>query len=374
MSYSGHRLSCFSEESSATGEENQIRRTSMRFTKVLGTLTAIASTVVLSSAAMAQEYTFRLHHFLGQQSPAQTQMLEPWVKAVEENSGGRVKIEIFPAMTLGGRPPELIQQVRDGIVDLVWTVNGYTPGLFPRSEVMELPTVFKNDPRAANLALFDLFESDLKQEYTGVEVMFLHVHAGQGIHMRDIDVHSLEDLQGTKLRIPTRTGAWVIEAFGATPVAMPVPELPPALQKGVVDGALIPWEIIPPLKIQDQTEYQIEGFERERFGNTTFQVSMNADLWAGLPEDIQKAFKDASGREWWGEVGDIWRASDDLGIKVATDAGNTHTTLTEEETKPFHDALQVVVDRWIAEVSDSGIDGTALVEEARALVAANTAD
>lgn len=339
-----------------------------------GALTVAASSLAFASVATAQDYTFRLHHFLGQQAPAQTKMLEPWAKAVEENSGGRVKIEIFPSMTLGGRPPELIQQARDGIVDLVWTVNGYTPGLFPRTEVMELPTVYKNDPRAANLALYDMFQEDLAEEYKGVEVMFLHVHAGQALHTGDLDVTSLDDLKGAKLRIPTRTGAWVIEALGATPVAMPVPELPPALQKGVVDGALIPWEIIPPLKIQDQTKYQVELNERERFGNTTFQVSMNQGRWDGLPEDIQQAFRDASDRDWWGQVGDIWRASDDFGIKVATDAGNTHRILSEEQTQPFLDAMLPVVDRWIEEVSGKGIDGAALVEKARAAVAKNTAD
>lgn len=339
---------------------------------ILGTLAGAAAAISLAGSAMAQEYTFKLHHLLGAKAPAQTKMLEPWARQVEENSGGRVKIEIYPAMTLGGRPPELVQQARDGVVDIVWTVNGYTPGLFPRTEVFELPTVYKNDPVAANLALFDMFESDLKQEYTGLEVMFLHVHAGQAIHMRDKPVHSPADLQGTKMRIPTRTGAWIIESLGAAPVAMPVPELPPALQKGVIDGAFIPWEIIPPLKIQEQTEYQIEGADMERFGTTTFQVSMNADRWNSLPEDIQKAFRDASGRDWWGHVGEIWRASDNFGIKMAVDSGNTHIVLTEEETQAFRDALAPVVDRWIEEVTAKGIDGAGLVEKARKLIADNS--
>ncbi|MDE2789496.1 MAG: TRAP transporter substrate-binding protein [Paracoccaceae bacterium] len=328
--------------------------------------------VAASSAGVAEEYSFKLHHLLSAKAPAQTQMLEPWARSVEENSGGKVKIEIFPAMTLGGRPPELIQQARDGVVDIVWTVNGYTPGLFPRTEVFELPTVYKNDPVAANLALFDLFESDLRDEYTGVEVMFLHVHAGQAIHMRDKEVRSPADLAGTKMRIPTRTGAWIIEALGAAPVAMPVPELPPALQKGVVDGAFIPWEIIPPLKIQEQTEFQIEGAEMERFGTTTFQVSMNKARWDGLPEDVQQAFRQASGRDWWAEVGRVWRATDDFGIDLAVKAGNTHIVLTENETQAFRDALAPVVDRWVDEVTGKGIDGSALVQKARDLIAANT--
>ncbi|SEP12288.1 TRAP-type C4-dicarboxylate transport system, substrate-binding protein [Salinihabitans flavidus] len=333
---------------------------------------SVMAGLVSATAAQAQDFTFKLHHFLGAKAPAQTQMLEPWARQVEENSDGRVKIEIYPSMTLGGRPPELIQQARDGVVDLVWTVNGYTPGLFPRTEVFELPTVFKNDPVAANLAMFDMFEDDLKEEYQGVEVMFLHVHAGQGLHMRNTEVRTPADLDGKKLRIPTRTGAWAIEALGASPVAMPVPELPPALQKGVVDGAMIPWEIIPPLKIHEQTEYQIEGHDKERFGSTSFQVSMNADRWNGLPDDIQQAFRDASGRDWWGKVGEVWRGTDNFGIELAVKSGNTHITLTEEETQAFRDALAPVVDRWIEDVSAKGIDGDDLVEKARDLIADNT--
>ncbi len=219
---------------------------------------------------------------------------------------------------------------------------------------MELPNVFTNDPRAANLALYDMFEEDLAEEYQGLEVMFLHVHAGQALHTRDTEVRTPADVEGMNLRIPTRTGAWVIEAMGANPTAMPVPELPQALQKGVVDGALIPFEIIPPLRIQEQTQYQIEGADEWRWGTTTFQVSMNKARWDSLPEDIQQAFRDASGREWWGEVGDIWRASDDFGINMAVESGNEHIVLTEEETQAFREVLDPVVQRWIDEVTSQG--------------------
>lgn len=331
-------------------------------------LVALAASAV-SSTAIAQEFSFKLHHLLSAKAPAHTKMLVPWAAAVEKNSGGRVKIEIFPSMSLGGKPPELIRQARDGVVDIVWTVNGYTPGLFPRSEVFELPFVYTNDPKATNLAMQEMFESDLKQEYEGVEVMFLHVHAGQGIHMVDKLVRMPSDLEGLKMRIPTRTGAWIIEALGAAPVGMPVPALPQALSKKVVDGAFIPWEIIPPLKLQQQTKYQIEGVDKTRFGTTTFQVSMNKARWDGLPDDIKKAFKDAAPAEWWGQVGDIWRATDEFGIGIATKAGNEHITLTADETAAFKAKLDPVVDRWIEEVSSKGIDGKALVEKARALIA-----
>jgi TRAP-type C4-dicarboxylate transport system substrate-binding protein len=163
----------------------------------------------------------------------------------------------------------------------------------------------------------------------------------------------------------------VLDALGAAAIQMAVPDVPAALSKKVVDGTLLPWEIIPPLKLQNQVDYFIEGAEETRFGNTTFQVSMNKARFDGLPADIQKAFKDASGRDWWGKVGEYWRASDDFGIGLAVKAGKTHVTLTEAETAVFAAALAPVVDRWIAEVSGAGIDGAALVAAARGAIAAN---
>ncbi|SFG52434.1 TRAP-type C4-dicarboxylate transport system, substrate-binding protein [Palleronia marisminoris] len=328
---------------------------------------------LMAGAVNAQEHQFTLHHFLGPQAPAHTQMLEPWARQVEENSGGQVAIEIFPSMTLGGRPQELVGQVRDGVVDMAWTLNGYTPGLFPRTEVFELPTVYENDPAAANLAMREVFDEHLAEEYQGLEVMFLHVHAGQGIHTGDIEARAPSDLEGTSLRIPSRSGSWVIEALGAQPVAMPVPELPQALQKGVVDGALIPWEIIPALKIFDQTEYQIEGPNKERLGTSVFQVSMNQGRWDGLPEDIKQAFRDASGEDFLREMGEVWRQADENGIAVAVENGNTHIQLTEEEWSAFEEAVAPVVERWTEETSGQGIDGQALAETARnAIEAAQT--
>jgi TRAP-type C4-dicarboxylate transport system substrate-binding protein len=322
-----------------------------------------------SLGAAAQTINLKLHHFLGPKAPAHTQMLVPWAERVEKASGGKVKIEVFPSMALGGKPPQLINQARDGVVDLIWTVNGYTPNLFPRSEVFELPFVHTNNPTATNLAMRAMYDKYLKAEYTGVHPLFLHVHAGQAIHMADKEVRKPDDLKGLKMRIPTRTGAWIIEALGASPVGMPVPDLPQALSKKVVDGAFIPWEIIPPLKLQDVTKFQIEGPNRTRFGTTTFQVSMNQKRWDSLPADVKKAFESQSGEAWVREVGQIWTKSEDVGIDMAVKAGNKHIVLTEAELGLFRKALEPVVQRWIDEVKGQGIDGAALVKAARENIA-----
>lgn len=342
-----------------------------RRTRIAAQLAAgIAGFAALTCGAIAQQITLKLHHLLPAVAPAHTKMLTPWAQDVEKASGGKVKIELYPAMSLGGRPPELINQVRDGVVDIIWTVNGYTPALFPRSEAFELPFVHTNNAVATNLAMRDMFLSgDIAEDFKDVKVMFLHVHAGQGIQMAEKEVRKPDDLKGLKMRIPTRTGAWIIEALGAAPAAMPVPDLPQALQKRVVDGALIPWEIIPPLKLQDVTKVQVEGPKKERFGTTTFQVSMNKNTWAKLPPDVQKAFEANNGEARWREVGKVWTDSEDGGIAVATKAGNKHIQITEAELALFKQKLEPVVQRWIDEVKTKGIDGKALVTKARELIA-----
>src|SRR5690606_13337166 len=139
--------------------------------------------------------------------------------------------------------------------------------------------------------------------------------------------------------------------------------------KKVVDGAFIPWEIIAPLKLQDMTDYQIEGPGKVRFGTTTFQVSMNKARWDSLPADVKKAFTEVSGEAWVREVGRIWREVDEAGIALATKAGNKHIQLTESEMAAFREKLEPVVQRWIDEVKAKGIDGAALVKTARELIA-----
>ncbi len=328
-----------------------------------------APAFIRQSWAQTPEVELKLHHFLGPKAPAHTKMLEPWAKSIMDASSGRVKIEIFPAMSLGGAPPQLFRQVADGIVDIVWTVNGYTPGLFPRSEAFELPTVFTNDIAATNLAMRDMFDAHLAPEFEAVKVLFMHVHAGQAFHMANKLVRSPDDTKGLELRVPGPTGNAVVEAMGAIPVTMPVPDLPQALSTNAVDGALIPWEIIAPLQLFETTKYQIEGPGSDRFGTTTFQVSMNKGRWDALPDDLKEIFTKHSGEDWLREVANIWRASDDSGIKLAVEKGNEHVVLTQPEMDAFNGVLAPVVDKWV-EDQKGNFDSAALVAAAKAAIAA----
>ena len=341
-------------------------------TKLLSIATAALVAALMGASGVSQaapEVTLKFHHLLPPVSAAQRTMIEPWVQAVEKSSGGKLKIDIYPSMSLGGTPPQLIRQVRDGVVDIVWTVSGYTAGQFPRSEVFELPFVHTNNTVATNLAMYDMFDKYLKPEYEDVHVILLHVHAGQAFMMVDTPINKVDDVKGKKIRIPTRTGAWLLEALGANPVGMPVPALPQALSKRVVDGALIPYEIVPPLKIQELTKYQINGEDDVRFGTTTFVIAMNKKKYESLPAHLKKAIDENSGRDFAIAAGRAWQNNEKGGLAAVVKAGNKHIVIPNAEMEKFKAKLEPVVDRWIEDVKSKGVDGRVLVNEARKAIA-----
>jgi len=320
----------------------------------------------------AAEYDLIMHHFFSPKEPAQTKMLQPWADKVEQLTNGRVKIRIAPGMSLGGQPKDLVDHASKGrIADLVWTINGYSGKEFIHSEVFELPNIHTNDPVATNLAMREMFESDLKEDYEkqNLEVMFLHVHQGQAIQSKGYSVRYPSDLQGKRVRVPSRTGAWVLEELGAQTVSIPVTRIPQTLQRNIATTVLIPFNVNPLLNLHQHITSLTEGHDQTRFGNVVFQVSMNKDRWHSLPKDIQQAFREASNEQFLREIGKMWKEDENRGVFLMTKFKKNHIVLTEDETKSFQDKLEPVVERWIKEVEKDGIQGRKLVEKARTLIA-----
>ncbi len=333
-------------------------------------LTTASALAVTATAGLAQEVTLTVHHFLGPRAPVHAALLEPWAERIEAESDGRIAIEIFPSMSMGGRPPELYRQVRDGFADIVWTLPGYTPGVFPRAEVFELPSVHQGSATQTNAAIQAIWE-EIAADFEDIHPLLLHVHAGNAIHLRGGTVASVEDVQGLSLRTPSRTGAWMIEAWGAEPVGMPVPELPQALARGVVDGALVPFEVMPPLGLHEMTEVSVEGPEASRFGTATFLLAMNQERYEELPDDLRAIIDANSGPALASIAGEVWDGIEDVGRNLQTESGGEILTLSPEAKAAFDGLGAEVEARWIEETADRDFDGAALVEAARAAVAAN---
>lgn len=335
-------------------------------TKLLGTLAA--ASILSATSAFAQDVTLIMHHFLPPVANAHKVMLEPWAETVKAESDGRIDVQIYPSMSMGGKPSELYSQVRDGTADIVWTLLGYTPGVFPRTEVFELPTVHRGSATDTTIAL-NASLNLLAEDFEDIHILFLHANDGNLIHSGNKQVTTFEDVAGMKLRTPSRTGAWLIEALGAEPVSLPVPAVPEAMAKGVLDGAMTTYEIVPALKLQELDKYTAELPGGDRFGTAVFMLAMNKDVYDDLSDDLKAVIDNNSTVNVAAEIGTMWENFESDGTTALDGASIPRHTFSEDEAAKFEAAGQGVVSRWVEEVSSKGIDGAALVEAARSAIA-----
>jgi TRAP-type C4-dicarboxylate transport system substrate-binding protein len=322
----------------------------------------------LSSPATAQEVTLKLSHFVPPVAPPHATFLAPWAAKVEKASGGRLKIQIFPSMQLGGTPPQLVDQIKDGVVDIGWTLPGYTAGRFPKTDVFEAPFLHTT-ALATTLALQDYQEKHLRDEYKDYHVLLLHVHGGTLVHANK-PILKLEDYKGLKIRTPNRAGSVYLRAVGATAVGAPVPEVPQMLAKGVIDGALLPYEIARPLKIHELVKYHSElGGPQPRPATSVFLFAMNRKKYESLPADLKKVIDAHSGRHIAAWAGQNWDDIEKPGKEAAQKAGNQFVVMPEAEVGRVRAAVKPEVDKFLKELSaTAGFDAGALYAEAQALI------
>eukprot|EP00873_Tetraselmis_striata_P032380 jgi/Tetstr1/452644/TSEL_039680.t1 len=318
---------------------------------------------------MAQEVTLRVHQMLPPQATIPADAITPWAEAVQEQSDGRISVELYPSMQLGGSPDALFGQAQDGVVDVIWTVLGYTPGRFPKSEVFELPFLMSNSAEETSAAFYNYVMENSADEFESVQVIALHTH-GPGLFHTKNPVNSLEDIQGVKIRGGSRIISNMLAQLGAEPVGMPVPQTTEALSRGVIDGTTVPWEVTPSLRIAELVTNHT-GFSGENGLYTqTFGFVMNRGTYESLPDDLKAVIDANSGLETSKMFGRAMDQGDAAGRQIAEDAGNTIITLDEEETARWREAAQATIDQWIADMDAIGIDGEALYAAAQEAMAA----
>ena len=339
--------------------------------KLKSLLLGLALTFAGSAAQAQQTVTLKFHTFMAPQSQVWRTMHVAWMEKVEKDSGGRIKFERFPAMQLGGTPANLYDQVKDGIVDVIWTLPGNTPGRFPRIEAFELPFMMTN-AEAASRAYWEFINTVAKDEFKDVHVIAVNVHGPGFFHSRDKQIKSVADLKGMKVRGPTRQITKMLGALGATPVGMPLPQIPDAISKGVIDAAVVPWEVVPAVKLEELAKFHSEFPPGVSLYTTTFVMAMNKAKYDSLPADLKKVIDDNSGIETSGWLGRTQQGNDAGGKKLSEDRKNVHYTFTAAETDAFRKAADLVDDEFVKEMNAKNFNGQQLLDTAKVLIKKHT--
>lgn len=336
--------------------------------QILQSGAAVALGSPLFAAHGAPVVTLKFQTFVPASSNLWSRVVMPWMQKVEKESGGRIKFEGYTSMQLGGTAPQLLDQARDGVVDLVWTLTGYTAGRFPSAEVFELPFM-TYDGEGSSKAVWEFMNTHAAGELKDVRFLAFHTHGLNVLHTRRKAVKTVADLRGMKFRGPTRRATQILAALGAIPVGMPLPQIPDALSKGVIEGAMIPWDTAPSAKLDELTTYHTE-FPKGMPGlnNSTQIMVMNSQSYEKLPADLKKVIDNNSGLELSGWFGRQISAYDPVVRKSVIDRGNTVHVVDKAEVQEFMKRSESVTAEWVKDMNERGADGNKLLASARALI------
>jgi TRAP-type C4-dicarboxylate transport system substrate-binding protein len=328
--------------------------------------TAAAPAILRLARADTPPLTLKLHHAFSAVSGVHDKFLLPWARKIETESGGRLHVDIFPSMQLGGAPAALFDQVRDGSADIVWTAPTLTPGRFVKIETFELPFLPSRRALVSSKALTDFAAANLQDEFRDFYTICFSCSDSAVIHaMRP--VHTTEDMKDFKLHVQTRLAAEAMRALGAHPVMMPSAQLPVAITEHVVDGCLDPWHLVPPLRLNDLLRSHTEFADRSPSART-YVLAMNKASYDRLPRELKSVIDSNSGQVAAAMAGAMWDQQAAAVANMVVERGDLIVTLLPEAVARWRKATEPIVDAWRKEVKEQKIDGAKLIAAANALL------
>jgi TRAP-type C4-dicarboxylate transport system substrate-binding protein len=320
-------------------------------------------------AKAQQAFTFRLHSFSSPTALDHTLHLDRWAERVQQQSQNRIRIEVYPAMQLGGQPRDLPQQLEDGVVDMIWTVPGFTPGRFMGTEGLEMPFMNTGLSATESQAAYDFASRNLADtEYRGIKIISIHSTDRALIHTSRRPIRTLEDFRGLRLRVAGRFIGEAVTALGATPVGIPLGGVYEATARNQVDGFLINWAITHPFRL-----YEVAKYHSEPPGVGLFQgmllTLMSQRSYNRLPAELKAVIDANSGAALSKQLGEIWDTQTQQAIDATRAAGNEIIGIGEAEKARWRTAIAPAYEAWIGEMNRRGRNGRALFDDIMATTA-----
>lgn len=328
---------------------------------------AVAAPAVIRDLKAA-EVTLRLHHMLPPVSTAHKTMFQPWAEKVMKESGGRIDVQIFPAMSLGGKPPELLDQLKGGGADFVWALPHYQPGRYPVLETWTLPFLITNSTQTSQ-SIHEYMNTVGAKEFAFCKPIAWWAQSPGLFMTKGKKIEKMEDLKGLRIRGGNQIITEAISMMGANGVFFPVTEVAQNLSKGVADGVALPYEIVPAFKLHELANCFAEVAKGGRnFYTVPMVFAMNLQKYEKLPDDLRKVIDANSGAAMARKFGADFDAGDAFGRSLCEKAGATFTTISVAEAKRWRDTVAPLTAQWIDTLNKKGFDGKMLVETADRLV------
>lgn len=330
-----------------------------RRTFLKGTAAAAAAVGLPAPAVLAQSVIeLKMASFVPPTHSIWAKVLTPWAKKVEEMSGGKLKVALYPSMQLGGKAPELYRQMVQGIADIVFTLPGYTSADFPMMSLTELPGTATSAREGTQKIWKRLEEGYFDKEYADAKVLMLWNADNAGFLTREKPVRKIADIKGLRLRSPSAAQAAQIEHLGGVAVSMPVPQVYPGIERGTVDGAMIPVTTLLDFKLAEVVKHITT---EAPLGRSPFLVSMQKKRYEGLPAELRKVIDDTTGLQLALQGAATY---DDRAKEAMESVKKTHDVylLSDKEYKEWLDYFRPLAEKEAKRVDALGLQGTKLVK------------
>lgn len=331
---------------------------------------ATASTLgVAGGTAMAEDkVTLRMHSFSGTQAPEYKYFVKPFKERLNKESDGKLNVEYFPSMQLGGNVSDLSQQLEDGVVDFIVTIPGFTPGRFSGMEGMELPFANAGTSAGQTKAMMTYAKEWLMdRDFKGVKLIHMHATDASIFHTSKKKVDSIEAFDGMKIRAPGRYVGEAIKALGGTPVGLGFSEVYEGMERGQIDGFATNWAIIPPYKLHEVSKFHLDAPVYQG----VIMVLMRQESYDALPQSMKDVIDAGISIENSVAIAKNIDALTASAKEEITKAGNTIYALTPEETKRWSEAVKPVYDVWVDEMKGKGFPGQEMFDSLMKITAEN---
>jgi TRAP-type C4-dicarboxylate transport system substrate-binding protein len=329
--------------------------------KRIGTVASAAALALCFAAPAAQAQEVRLSTFVPPVHIIYREIIVPWGKDVEKQTSGQVKVTLYPSMQLGGKPPELYRQAVDGVADLVFTLPGYTSSAFPRVGIIELPGL-KEDGFAATDMMWDLLDPYLLPEFKGTKVIALWGAEDAGLMTRTGKAYrTMDDLKGLRIRAPSAAQAKQVEFLGAVPIAAPITQVYPGLERGTMDGAMVPFTTILDFRLGEVAKgFTISG---PIFGRSVFLIAMNQKKYDGLSPANRAVIDKLSGRGLSRKATDVYIKRAEQAVASVRGKADIYE-LPKSEQERISKTLRPIIDEWIRDSEAKGIPAKDMLRRA----------
>jgi TRAP-type C4-dicarboxylate transport system substrate-binding protein len=291
----------------------------------------IGTIILIPFQVCAAEYTLRLSHFFPASAGTNKEIFKPWAKAVEKDSGGRIKVDIYPSSTLAKPTAQYDAAALYRIADISVAIQGYTANRFPLTQIVELPGVSK-DAVNGSCILQSLYDEGLiAGEYAKAKPLFLFTHGPGHIHTTSKLVKVPKDLEGLRIRRPTTVVGNMLKSMGAQPIGLPATSAYQSVQRGIIDGVTLPWEAQISFRLNEVTPKHTEV---GGLYTLSFVTVMNKDVYNSLPKDLQQVIDKNSGKHWSRIAGQVFDQLDITGRQQALDMGHEVYTVPDGGNNP----------------------------------------